>query len=114
MHVSWGDVLEKFIKGNESSRSKYIAAVGLVPGSFVIMGSRERNHFMTVPPSWMHVWLSPDFAEPTFNVNVGSVAMIVAVDCESDPHNDWLMVFINSASSKVMGWVPRGHVRLVQ
>ncbi len=104
--MSWGDPFEKFYKDDGDVRREGLVARGYVPGELVTFGNLDGG------ARWkqIHVWTFPDLKSPGFGVEPG-LACIIAVDCESDPTTDWLMVLINTRTHQAFGWLPTSLVK---
>jgi len=104
--MSWGDPFEKFYKSDDDDvRRQSIVTRGLTPGVLVSFGKLGEGLAKNV-----HVWTFPDLTSDSFPVSPG-VAVILGVDCESDPTSDWLMVLLNTPGGQSFGWLPTSMVK---
>lgn len=101
--MSWGDPFESFYKDDAAERMEVLSDLGLTPGTLVVYG---QDNMLTM-------WRGPEFTSECFDIKPG-MGTIVSVDCENDPVNNWLYIFINSKSNtQSFGWLPSGTVRKV-
>lgn len=101
--MSWGDPFDKFYKDDGDVRRESIVQRGLVPGALIIAGNPNGG-------KPIHVWSFPDFKSQGQDVRPG-LGVILGVDCESDPTDDWLMIFFNTPSHQAFGWLPTSLVK---
>mgnify|MGYP001356965275 CR=1 FL=1 len=105
--MSWGDPFDKFYKDDEDGvRQASLIEQGLIPGTLVSYGKLGSDKAL-------HIWEFPDF-KADCHVIMPGVGIVLAVDCESDPVDDWLMLFINTPSRKMFGWLPTKLVAKIE
>ena len=102
--MSWGDPFDKFYKDEDDDRRRdSVVQRGFVPGvliSYGVIGSGKT----------VHVWEFPDLQSESVPVLPG-LGVIIAVDCESDPTGDWLMILLNTPQRQLFGWLPTSMVK---
>lgn len=108
--MSWGDPYAKFYKDEDDDageRRRYaLVERELVPGAMVsygVLGSGKT----------LHVWDFPDLQSDSHPVTPG-VAVIIGVDCESDPTADWLFLLLNTPTRVLFGWLPTSMVKRLE
>jgi len=99
--VAWGDFDNLYKDDDVGTRRALAIQSGFVPGVLIRYGSGKKL---------FTVWYGPDFKSDCF-ASFPGVAIVVNVDCESDPMNDWLFVFINTPEGPVFGWLPTELVK---
>ena len=105
--MSWGDPFDKFYKDDDEDRRREVAVQrGFVPGVLISYGTLGSG-------KTLHVWDSPDLSDDSHPVAPG-LGIIIAVDCESDPTADWLMILLNSPTRQMFGWLPTSLVKKVE
>lgn len=104
--MSWGDPFSGLYKEDEGNRLETLVEDGLTPGVLVVFGDLTTKKELTV-------WEKPYFNAECFSSTPG-LAVIISVDCETDPVNNWLYLFINNQSGpKTFGWLPCSLVKKV-
>lgn len=101
--MAWGDFDKLYKDEDEATRRELAIQSGFIPGVMVRYGSEKKE---------LTMWEGPDFKENCFTLYPG-VAIIVNVDCETDPMNDWLFLFINTREGPSFGWLPTELVKRV-
>lgn len=105
--MSWGDPFDKFYKDDDGDRRREVMVQRkLVPGALVSYGQLGSG-------KTLQVWDFPDLKADSFPVTPG-LGVIIAVDCESDPTADWLMVLLNTPTRVLYGWLPTSLVNKVE
>lgn len=105
--MSWGDPFDKFYKDDDGDRRREVLVErGLTPGTLVKYGQLGSGKAL-------QVWDFPDLQSPSQQV-VPGLGVIIAVDCESDPTADWLMVLLNTPVRVLYGWLPTSMVHKVE
>lgn len=105
--MSWGDPFDKFYKDDDGDRRREVMVQrNLVPGEMVTYGQLGSG-------KTLHVWEFPDLQSNSSPV-VPGVGVIIAVDCESDPTADWLMLLLNTPTRVMFGWLPTSLVKRVE
>lgn len=97
----WGDAFKDL---DDEDRQQSLIEQGLIPGTMVSYG---RSGGAPV-----HVWMLPEMTADSFDVMPGT-GTIICVDCESDPSNNWLLLFFIAGARQVTCWVPSGLVTRV-
>lgn len=106
--MSWGDPFDKFYKDDADVRREGLVDRGYVPGELVTFGNLDGDP-RTKP---IYFWTFPDLKASGFDVDPG-MGCIIAVDCESDPTTDWLMLLINAPGKSGYGWLPVSFAKRV-
>jgi hypothetical protein len=104
--MSFGDPFEKFYKDDIDDRKKHLILHGCTPGAIAIMGMGCK------PATTLHAWSGPGYEMPEISVQRG-IAVILTVDCESDPVETWLQLLLSTAGRQFICWCPMGVVRLI-
>ncbi len=99
--MGWGDFDCLYKVGDERTRQRQAIQGGLLPGTLVRYGSEKKV---------LTMWKGPDFKSDCFNLYPG-LAIVIRIDCEDDPMNDWLFLFINTQEGPSFGWLPSELVK---
>ncbi len=117
VQVSYGDPFDALYKDvdldiTSARRRKLLVERGLVPGTMIVYGPKAPYVDLRSKDP-IYAWTAPDFKSDGFNVP-GGHGLIMAVDCSSDPVNDWLMLFVNADGRRLFCWLPTGLVEVVK
>ncbi len=103
--MSWGDPFSSLYK-EDDDRLAALTELGLTPGALVSFGDLSK-------PGGLTVWEKPYFNSECWLSSPG-LAVIISVDCETDPVNDWIYLFINTQTgTKTFCWLPGNLVKVV-
>lgn len=98
--MGWGDVFKDL--DDDDERLARIVSAELWPGAMIVFG--KQGH------TW--VWHFPEMSAEGFKVPTPATGIVLAVDCESDPSNDWFYVLLSTVNlqQERLCWLPRSLV----
>lgn len=111
--MSWGDPFSKFYKSDDVSE-RLAAAIEkqFIPGTLIKCSDPIVNQSIKFA-KFIHVWSEPDVTSISYSVPP-ALAVILAIDCESDPTDDWLFVLLCGHSTRAFGWLPTKFIEVVK
>lgn len=97
----WGEPFELHDEDETIERFERLKGMGLTVGALIRYGSS------TLGNEGMFLWERPEASARIQSAFVPMTGVVLAVDVDSDPSTDWIMLCLSVTSgTTVIGWAP--------